>query len=60
MDRNYNTSNSPEFINQCINYEKQINKHYTVENLKGYEKLLSKCRRQAGMRKGRLPNKQKE
>jgi len=57
MDRNYNTGNSFVFNEQCINYEKQINKHYTVDNLKGYEKLLSKCRRQAGMRKGRLPNK---
>ena len=57
LDRKNNTENSSEFLNKCAEYTEEMKRHFTVENLKGYEKLLTKCRRQAGMKKGRLPNK---
>jgi len=52
LDRENNTNESFAFSDKCNKYEVEMDKHFTVDNLKGYEKLLVDCREQAGISKG--------
>jgi len=57
LDRQNNTSVSSKFLEECRIYNKKIEKHFTVDNLKGFEKLLIAYREQAGIEEGRISKK---
>ena len=57
LDRENNTSKSFEFMSKCAEYSEEFKRHSSVENCRGYEKLLATCRKQSGLREGRVPNK---
>jgi len=53
LDRENNTQNASVFGKACDIYREKMNQFYTVENLKGFEKLLVDQRDRSGMNKGR-------